>query len=59
VRVSIGSDAHHVVDLGYADNGVAAAARAGIPADRVINTLRLGELLGWVASLRERRPARG
>jgi histidinol phosphatase-like PHP family hydrolase len=57
VRVSIGSDAHHVVDLGYADNGVAAAARAGIPADRVINTLSRDELLGWVASLRERRPA--
>jgi histidinol phosphatase-like PHP family hydrolase len=57
VRVSIGSDAHHVVDLGYADNGVAAAARAGIPADRIINTLSLDELLGWVASLHERQLA--
>ena len=56
VRVSIGSDAHHVVDLGYADFGLAAAAKAGIPADRIINTLSVDELLGWVASLRERKP---
>jgi putative hydrolase len=57
VRVSIGSDAHHVVDLGYADNGVAAATSAGIPTDRVINALSLDELLAWVGSLRERQPA--
>jgi histidinol phosphatase-like PHP family hydrolase len=55
VRVSIGSDAHHVVDLGYADFGLAAAVIAGIPPDRVINTLSLDALLGWVASLRERK----
>lgn len=59
VRVSIGSDAHHVVDLGYADCGLAAATRAGIPADRVINTLSVDELLAWVASLRERQLASG
>ena len=55
VRVSVGSDAHHVVDLGYAAFGQAAAVIAEIPADRIVNCLSLDSLLEWVASLRERK----
>lgn len=57
VRVSIGTDAHHPVELGFVDLGLAAAAIAGIPRERILNFAPAEELLAWTASLRERAPA--
>lgn len=53
VRISIGSDAHHVSDLTYADYARAAVIRARIPEERIINCLSLGQLREWVAGLRD------
>jgi len=50
VRVSLGSDAHHVVDLSSIDLGVAAALEAGVPPDRLLNLMSTDELSAWARS---------
>ena len=55
VRISLGTDAHHPWQLEFITLGLAAALKARIPADRIINFMPLGELQRWVASLRKRR----
>ena len=54
VRISLGTDAHHPWQLEFITLGLAAALKAKIPAERIINFLPLGELKMWVASLRQR-----
>jgi histidinol phosphatase-like PHP family hydrolase len=54
VRISLGSDAHAPVDLRYLDYAVAAAALAGIPNGRIINTMTRDELHEWTAPRRAR-----
>ena len=54
VRVSIGTDAHHPVELAFVDLGLAAAAIAGIPRERILNFRPVGDVLAWTAALRER-----
>jgi putative hydrolase len=54
VRVSIGTDAHHPVELAFVDLGLAAAAIARIPRERILNFLPVRDVLAWTASLRER-----
>jgi DNA polymerase (family 10) len=54
VRVSIGTDAHHPVELGFINLGIAAAAIAGIPRERILNYQPVEDVLAWTASLRER-----
>ena len=56
-RISIGTDAHHPVELAFVELGIAAAAIAGIRRDRILNYGSVDELLAWTASLRERAPA--
>ncbi|MFL6584383.1 MAG: PHP domain-containing protein [Chthoniobacterales bacterium] len=51
-RVSLGTDAHHPWQLGFIELGLAAALKAKIPADRIINFMPLAELKQWVASVR-------
>jgi histidinol phosphatase-like PHP family hydrolase len=51
-RVSIGSDAHHPRELDVIVLGLAAARRAGIAPDRVVNFLSADELVAWTAALR-------
>lgn len=51
-RVSLGTDAHHPWQLGFIELGLAAALRAKIPAERIINFMPLTELKAWVASVR-------
>ena len=51
-RVSIGTDAHSPVELHQIEIGCAAAVRAGIPTDRIINFLPYEKLLEWTASLK-------
>jgi DNA polymerase (family 10) len=45
--VSIGSDAHNTDEMRFVDIGVAAALRAGIGEDRILNLLGPGELAEW------------
>jgi histidinol phosphatase-like PHP family hydrolase len=55
VRVSLGTDAHHPWQLEFVELGLAAALKAKIPAERIINFMSVAELKGWVARLRARR----
>jgi len=51
VRISIGSDAHHADQLGAIDLGVAAACRAGIAPERILNFLPAADLVAWAAGV--------
>ena len=52
VRISIGTDAHSVAELRFIEFGLAAAVRAGIPRDRILNYMPLDDLLSWAAEVR-------
>jgi histidinol phosphatase-like PHP family hydrolase len=56
-RVSIGTDAHHPAELAFVDLGLAAAALAGVPRERILNFAPVEDVLAWTASLRDRAPA--
>ena len=45
--ISIGTDAHHPDELRYIEYGLAAAALAAIPRNRILNFLPLDHLLEW------------
>lgn len=51
-RVSLGTDSHHPWQLGFIELGLAAALRAKIPADRIINFLPLVDLKKWAGNSR-------
>ena len=53
-RISLGTDAHHPWQLEFIELGLAAALKAKIPADRVINFLGVEDLRGWVGKVRRR-----
>jgi histidinol phosphatase-like PHP family hydrolase len=53
-RVSLGTDAHHPWQLEFIKLGLAAAVRAKISAERIVNFMSLWQIRGWVARLRER-----
>ncbi|HEX4631557.1 MAG TPA: PHP domain-containing protein [Chthoniobacterales bacterium] len=55
VRISLGTDAHHPHQLEFIELGLAAALKAKIQPDRVINFMDLTSLRAWVAKLRRRR----
>ena len=48
--ISIGTDAHYPDELRFLDVGLAAAASAGVPRDRVLNFLTREDLLAWARS---------
>lgn len=50
--VSIGTDAHRPSELASMELGLATAAMAGVPTERILNFMELEELLRWA---RERR----
>lgn len=52
-RVSLGTDAHDPSQFGFIELGLAAALKAGIPADRIINFMPLPDLRAWVRRLRD------
>jgi len=58
-RISLGTDAHHPWQLEFIELGLAAALKAKIPADRIINFLPLGELRRWVGKVRTGRRRKG
>src|SRR5205085_2687170 len=51
VRVSLGTDAHHPWQLGFIELGLAAALKARIPADRVVNFMSILGLKRWVENV--------
>jgi histidinol phosphatase-like PHP family hydrolase len=53
-RISIGTDAHHPVELGFVELGLAAAAMASIPRERILNFGTVDDVLAWTAALRDR-----
>ena len=55
VRISIGTDSHHAHQLEFIELGLAAALKARIPAERIVNFMDLADLLAWVVKLRRRR----
>jgi histidinol phosphatase-like PHP family hydrolase len=56
-RISFGTDSHGAAQLRFMDYSAAAALKAGIRADRVLNFMRLDELLTWSAGIRDRQRA--
>ena len=54
VRISLGTDSHHAEQLDFIDLGLAAALKAKIPPERIVNFMDLPSLRAWVLKLRER-----
>jgi histidinol phosphatase-like PHP family hydrolase len=54
-RISLGTDAHHPWQLEFMELGLAAALKAKIPAERIVNFMSILELKRWVAKSRARR----
>jgi hypothetical protein len=52
-RISLGTGAHHPWHLEFIDLGLAAALRAKIPGDRILNFMPLGELQAWTQRMRD------
>ena len=53
-HISLGTDAHHGWQLEFIDLGLAAALRAKIPADRILNFMPILELKTWAKCVRDR-----
>jgi histidinol phosphatase-like PHP family hydrolase len=53
-RISLGTDAHHGWQLEFVDLGLAAALRAKIPTERILNFMPILELKTWAQRLRDR-----
>jgi histidinol phosphatase-like PHP family hydrolase len=51
---SIGSDAHSAFELGFLPFGMATAAAAGVPRERVLNYLRVDAVREWARGIRDR-----
>jgi putative hydrolase len=59
-RIAIDTDAHAPAQLLFVELGLAAAIKAGIPSERVINFMLLPSLLQWVQQVRSQaQPAMG
>ena len=55
-RISLGTDAHHPWQLEFVELGLAAALKAKIPADRIVNFMSIEELKSWIQDVRDRHP---
>jgi histidinol phosphatase-like PHP family hydrolase len=53
-RISLGTDSHDPLQLRFMDYSLAAAIRAGVSKDRVINFMSADALRGWVRNVRGR-----
>jgi DNA polymerase (family 10) len=51
VRISLGTDAHHAWQFGFIELGLAAALKAKIPPERIINFMPLPRLLEWARGI--------
>jgi DNA polymerase (family 10) len=55
VRISLGTDSHHADQLEFIELGLAAALKARISPERIVNFMDLTALREWIGKLRERR----
>jgi histidinol phosphatase-like PHP family hydrolase len=55
VRISLGTDSHHPHQLEFIELGLAAALKARISPERIVNFMDLAALRAWIGKLRERR----
>jgi putative hydrolase len=55
-RISLGTDAHDPLQLRFMEYSLAAALKAGIKPDRILNFMSGDELLAWAAQVREAHP---
>jgi histidinol phosphatase-like PHP family hydrolase len=53
-RISMGTDAHYSWQFEFIDLGLAAALRAKIPTNRILNFMPIVELKSWVRRIRDR-----
>lgn len=58
VKISLGTDAHHPWQLEFIDFGLAAAAHAKVPKERILNFLTADQICEWVHSLRRKSKRR-
>ena len=54
VRISLGTDAHHPWQFAFIEFGLAAALKAKIPAERILNFMSILDLKSWANRLRRR-----
>jgi histidinol phosphatase-like PHP family hydrolase len=54
-RISLGTDSHDPQQLRFMDYSLAAAIRAGIPKDRILNFMSADALRAWVRTVRDSR----
>ena len=52
-RISVGTDSHGPDQLSFIEFGLAAALRAGIKRERILNFMPRDELLAWTATFRK------
>jgi histidinol phosphatase-like PHP family hydrolase len=52
-RISLGTDSHDPLQLRFIDYSLAAAIRAGIDRNRILNFMTADKLRGWAQSLRQ------
>jgi len=57
-RISLGTDAHHPWQLEFIELGLAAALKAKLPADQIVNFMPISKLKSWVREVRGRAPRR-
>jgi histidinol phosphatase-like PHP family hydrolase len=50
VWISIGTDAHHPEELEFLELGLAAAVRARVPTERILNLRSVDEVIAWAAA---------
>jgi histidinol phosphatase-like PHP family hydrolase len=53
--ISMGTDAHHPDELSFLEMGMAAALKARVRPDRILNLLPADEVVAWAGAKRERR----
>jgi histidinol phosphatase-like PHP family hydrolase len=53
-RISLGTDAHHPWQLEFIELGLAAALRAKLPPQRIVNFMPVEELKSWIHAVRSR-----
>ncbi|MBV9182892.1 MAG: PHP domain-containing protein [Acidobacteria bacterium] len=54
-RISLGTDAHDPLQLRFMEYSLAAAIRAGIPPERILNFMSIDELRSWSRMVRQRK----
>ena len=52
--ISLGTDSHHPWQLEFIELGLAAALKAKIPAEKIVNFMPLADLKSWVARVRRK-----